>query len=221
MEARIIPDKILYFLAFDNDLYRELFSRSLCVLSGIAGLSRTTLESYLRGLTYRRLSNGKKIRVGRYVVFIGRERIQFDENVCLYGFSYLNAEGVGGYIRVGEQTHIDQFCVLYGQGGLEIGRFCAISSGVKIYSQSNQYKHDQTQKIIEQPVIYKKVMIGEDVWIGANAVILPGVQIGDSCIVGAGAVVKEDIPSYAIVAGIPAKIIGWRKSETVELSVSR
>ncbi len=204
-------ERFLKLLALDNDPYREVFSRSLRHLAWIFGLSKPGTELYLRGLTYRRFSNGDKIHVGRNVVFIGRDKITLGQNVSLYGFDYLNAEGEQGYINIGERSHIDQFCVLYGQGGLEIGRFCAIASGVKIYSQSNQYKHDRDQRIIDQPIIYKKVKIGDDVWIGANAVILPGVQIDDGAIVGAGAVVRKDIHRYAIVAGVPAKIVGWRK----------
>ena len=216
MNDRMVIENILGLFAIDNDLYREIFVRLFSSFSLIFGFSKTTVESFLRGSTYRKLSNGKKIYIGRYVVFAGRDKIRLGEDVRLYGFDYLNAEGNQGYIHVGEKSHIDQFCVLYGQGGLEIGNYCAIASGVKIYSQSNQYSYDPDQKIIEQPVVYRKVKIGDDVWVGANAVILPGVEIGVSAIVGAGAVVRKEIPSCAIVAGVPAEIIGWRKTGKLE-----
>ena len=57
------------------------------------------------------------------------------------------------------------------------------------------------------------IIIGNDVWIGANAIILPGVTVGDGAIVGAGAVVSRDVPPYAIVAGVPAKILRYRYTE--------
>jgi acetyltransferase-like isoleucine patch superfamily enzyme len=60
---------------------------------------------------------------------------------------------------------------------------------------------------------YQKVIIKNDVWIGANSVIMPGVTIGNGAIVGAGAVVTKNVPDYAIVAGIPATIIKYRFSE--------
>ena len=56
------------------------------------------------------------------------------------------------------------------------------------------------------------VVIGSDVWIGANAVITPGVRIGDGAVVGAGAVVTKDVAPYTIVGGVPAKVIGNRKT---------
>ncbi|HDZ8876661.1 hypothetical protein J4G66_16215 [Aeromonas dhakensis] len=56
----------------------------------------------------------------------------------------------------------------------------------------------------------QKIKIGNDVWIGANAIILPGVTIGDGAVVGAGAVVTRDVPDYAIVVGVPAKVIRQR-----------
>ena len=56
----------------------------------------------------------------------------------------------------------------------------------------------------------KPVKVGNDVWIGGRVTILPGVNIGDGVVIGAGAVVTKDIPKYAIVGGVPAKIIGYR-----------
>ena len=57
----------------------------------------------------------------------------------------------------------------------------------------------------------QKVIIGDDVWIGTRVIILPGVRVGTGSIIGAGAVVTKDVPDYAIVGGVPAKIIKFRK----------
>ena len=66
---------------------------------------------------------------------------------------------------------------------------------------------DTTKRIDEQGISTKPVVIGDDVWIGANAVILPGVTIGRHCVVAAGAVVTKDVPDNTVVAGVPAKVI--------------
>lgn len=56
-----------------------------------------------------------------------------------------------------------------------------------------------------------EVIIGNDVWIGMRSIIMPGVKIGDGAVIGAGAVVTKDVPDYAIVGGVPARIIKYRK----------
>ena len=71
----------------------------------------------------------------------------------------------------------------------------------------NHNFEDTTKRIDEQGVSTQPVVIGDDVWIGANAVILPGVTIGRHCVVAAGAVVTKDVPDNTVVGGVPAKII--------------
>ena len=69
---------------------------------------------------------------------------------------------------------------------------------------------------MDQPKIEKDVIIGADVWLGTNTVVLAGVTIGDGVVVAAGAVVTRDVPAGAIVGGVPAKVIGWRGDALVE-----
>lgn len=181
------------------------------VLGGATGREPSGVEAVLRGLLVRGVETGGRTRIGRNVEIVGPERVRLGRQVTLSGNAYVNATGPRGSVRIGDETHVDQFCVLYGQGGLAIGARCAIASGVIIYSQTNQYAHDPAGPILDQPVIYAPVTIGDDVWIGARAVILPGVTVGDHAVIGAGAVVRRDVPPWAIAAGVPAKIIGDRR----------
>lgn len=71
------------------------------------------------------------------------------------------------------------------------------------------------------PMKHNYVFIGNDVWVGVNTVILPGVKIGDGAIVGAGAVVTHDIPPFAIVAGVPAKVLRYRYSEEQRVKLQK
>jgi acetyltransferase-like isoleucine patch superfamily enzyme len=66
---------------------------------------------------------------------------------------------------------------------------------------------DTAKRIDEQGISTNPVVIGDDVWIGANAVILPGVTIGRHCVVAAGAVVTKDVPDNTVVGGVPAKVL--------------
>lgn len=63
----------------------------------------------------------------------------------------------------------------------------------------------------EQGSVVKEVSIGNDVWIGMRSIIMPGVTIGNGVVIGAGAVVTKDVPDYAVVGGVPARIIKFRK----------
>lgn len=207
---RQLASWILSLLALDLPIYRELFARLGGAFLGLfIHKPIYSLEGRLRGLSYHQ-SNGTRPKfVGRGVTFIGRSSISLEEDTVLYGWNFLNA-GENGYIRIGKKTHIDVFSILYGRGGLTIGDNCAISSGVTIYSQSNQYDVDPSVLIIEQPVKYAPVIIGDDVWIGTRAIILPGVNISDGAVIGAGALVNKNVESRTIVAGVPATVIGHR-----------
>lgn len=145
--------------------------------------------------------------LGDNVKIYGIKNIKIGRNVVIYDHVYLDANR---FIEIGDDTHIDVFTSIYGHGGVKIGKMCAIAAGVRIYSQTNQYNINPKLPIIKQPRKYGRVIIGDDVWIGANAVILPGVKIGSHSIIGAGAVVTKDIPKYSVAVGIPAKVIKRR-----------
>lgn len=111
-----------------------------------------------------------------------------------------------GEPRIGEGTWIGAFTLIDGSGGLTIGSGCDISSGVHIYTHSSAMRcvsgrsYDQVDRA--------PVVIGDRVFIGANAVVNMGVSIGDGAIIGAGAVVTTDVPERTVVVGVPAKPVG-------------
>ena len=93
--------------------------------------------------------------------------------------------------------------MLDGSGGLEIGSFCSISTGVQIYS------HDTIKWILSSGSIdyeYAPTKIGSRCYIGPNVVISKGIKIGDGCIIGANSLVSEDIPEGKKAYGNPCKI---------------
>ncbi len=104
----------------------------------------------------------------------------------------------------------------------QIGKYCSIASGAIIGVDNHPTNWATTSpriKNIEKNIRFKKVEIGNDVWIGTNAIVINSkkdhIKIGDGAIIAAGAVVTKDIPPYAIAAGIPAKIIRYRFNNEV------
>ena len=97
-------------------------------------------------------------------------------------------------------------------GPVLIGENSACSQNCFISGQSHHYE-DVSENFLRQGVETEQVVIGKNVWIGANSVILPGVKIGDNSVIGAGSTITEDVPAYSVVAGNPAKAIKKYDSE--------
>lgn len=133
--------------------------------------------------------------------------MKIGSNCCLKDYAMLLSFGD---VSIGNNFHLGQFSILYGYGKIKIGNGVIIASHSVIVSSNHNYS-DPKEYIYKQGMSCKGITIEDDVWIGAGARILDGVTIGKGAVIGAGSVVTKNIPSYAIVAGVPAKIIKYRK----------
>lgn len=115
-------------------------------------------------------------------------------------------------ISIGDNTNINHDCELYGGGGIEIGSGTMLAYYVTVLSDFRSFRGKEPLKAKERQGkrIRKKVLIGDDVWIGTKALILPGVQIADHAVVAAGSVVTKNVSEWEIVAGNPANVVGNR-----------
>jgi len=182
------------------------------------------------------------IRIIRKSIFYVLNTIKLrNKNVKLgYSTSYDNKTHFEGFNRVGDYSRINNSsigrCSYIGSNtnldNCAIGRYCCIASFVKVivathpvnfvsihpvfFSTKKQCgKSYVNQQIFpeELSIEGKSVLIGNDVWIGQNVILMGGLKIGDGAVIGTGAIVTKDVPAYAIVGGVPAKLIKYRFSE--------
>jgi len=110
------------------------------------------------------------------------------------------------HVEIGTRVAFAAYVHIWGGGGVKIGNRVMIGSHTAITSVT----HDYMAEVMYSTVITKQVVISDDVWIGAHAVILPGVKIGAGSVVAAGWIVSRAVPPYAIVTGIPGRVVRFR-----------
>ena len=108
----------------------------------------------------------------------------------------------GKNITVGRQVFINAGCCFQDQGGITIGDGCLIGHHVVLATINHGFSPEARGDNYPAPIT-----IGNNVWVGSNATILPGVSIGDGAIIAAGAVVTKDVPPNVVVGGVPARMI--------------
>jgi acetyltransferase-like isoleucine patch superfamily enzyme len=128
-------------------------------------------------------------------------------------------------VEIGLYTHGACFQPWVVDPKTKIGRYCSIAHGIRIINHNHPLSFKGTSGLFFNPdeglcdrwlVGHNPLEIGNDVWIGANAVIMPEVnRIGDGAVIGAGAVVSRDVPPYAVVLGNPGRVVKYRFSEDV------
>lgn len=118
-------------------------------------------------------------------------------------------------IIIGQDSIIGEDCVLDGREILKIGNHVALASEVMVYNS----QHNTTDENFE--AISKPVIIGDYVFIGPRAIILPGVKIGKGSIIAAGAVVTKDVSDFSIIAGVPGEVISERKIKDLNYKLGR
>ena len=109
-----------------------------------------------------------------------------------------------GDVIIGDHTRVGLHNTVIGP--VSIGNHVNLAQGITVTALNHNFNNTD-KRIDEQGVSTTHVVIEDDVWIGANAVVLPGVRIGTHSVVAAGAVVTKDVPPHSLVAGVPAKII--------------
>lgn len=181
--------------------------------------------------------------IRKKIFLISNQYNSIDKHIDIKG-SYVSGSTITGQCEIGigckifkahieGEVKIGKFTSLWGPNifilgrlhGVEIGRFCSIARNVSIQEDYHNLQRLSTyffeRNIFNLPphessIISKgKIKIGNDVWIGAGATILSGVDIGNGAVIASNAVVTKDVPSFAVVAGNPAHVVKYRFSKEV------
>jgi len=141
------------------------------------------------------------------------EKLIIGDNVQIGDYNKIGPDHTshkGAVSRIFDGTYIGSYNLIDLTGGVQIGRNCFFTNEIRIYS----HKHEippRSKPVRSRKVVPERVIIGDDVFIGARAMILSGVKIGKGAIIAAGSVVTKDVEEYSFVAGVPAVKIGERE----------
>lgn len=206
----------------------ELFAMFFAGMGGAVGY---VLRKWLAKSLFRQTGSG--LILGRGLVVRHPDKISIGNNVAIDDYCFMDAGGSGEHgVRLADSVILSRNCIVQGKTGfvaleerVDVGSNCVFSSvnGITVgaatiiagncYLGGGRYNNDDLTKPIMDQGAYSRgpLVIGDGSWIGAGSTILDGVKIGRGAIVGAGSVVTRDVPDYAVVAGVPAKIMRVRR----------
>lgn len=178
----------------------------------IAKLHPNGFVSHLARIRHADLRRGQRVFIGDRARLHGSRSggaIELEDDVRLYDEVVLQTD-MGGAIRIGGGTHVQCRCRIFAiKGSVLIGKRCEIAPACAFFSYDHAFIAGTP--IREQGLTTKgDIVIGDDVWLGYGVIVLSGVNIGEGAVVGAGAVVVKNVPSNAIAAGNPARVVGTR-----------
>ena len=158
---------------------------------------------------------GQEVRVSRRAIFFGPEWISLGDYTRVDAFCILSSGPAG--LQVGRNVHISAYTAILGREMVVIGDFATISVRCTIFSSNDDYS-GATMANATVPELYRgaanaPVSVRAHAMVGAGSILLPGVTVGESACVGAASLVKTDVAAFDVVAGVPARVIGRRRTE--------
>ena len=190
---------------------RAQYSREQLIdLYGRFAASDSDLDTRMRRAIWRALCKrfGHGVRIGPHVGFQHLETFEIGDGVFIGAGAYLQGRfdgacRIGNFAWIGPQSYFDA-------RDLVLGEYVGWGPGAQVLG-SEHTGVPFREPILKTDLVIKRVVVKRHADIGTGAILLPGVTVGEGAIVGAGAVVTHNVPPYAIVVGIPARFLRWRK----------
>lgn len=185
---------------------RAVFYKLMLRMDGLAAIERNVR---LRHCSNIRLGKGSYLDESVYIhatpggVEIG-ENTYVMHGAVLHVYNFRGLPHAG--IRIGRDSLIGEYTVIRGQGGVTIGDRVFTSPMTQLIAVNHIFD-DPNVPFVDQGITAEGIVVEDDVWLGANAVVTDGVRIGKGAVVAASAVVTRDVPPHTVVAGVPAKPI--------------
>ena len=185
---------------------RGIIYRLILHMEGSAAIENNVRLRFANNI---KLGHGVYLDQGTYLhacprgIDIGSETIVM-HGAVLHVYNFRNMPHSG--IKIGKNSLIGEYCVIRGQGGVQIGDRVYTSPFTQIIAVNHVF-NDPHQPFMEQGITAEGIIIEDDVWIGAGAIVTDGVRIGKGAVIAAGAVVTNNVPPHTVVGGVPAKPI--------------
>ncbi len=168
--------------------------------------------------------NSRLLHLGRSVTLeddvkidaLSRHGVHIGNNVSIGRFSIIECTGIlthlGEGFWIGDNSNLGDYNFVGAAGGVRIGRNVLIGQGVRFHSENHVFTRTDIP-IKVQGVTNEGIVVEDDVWLGSGVIVLDGVTIGRGAVVAAGSVVTKDVPRFAVVGGVPARVLRFRKEE--------
>lgn len=216
----IVDEKIT-----SSDLLMIIIDRFFMLIRGIkhkvlfkktTGLVFIGKKVKIRSHSHMECGSGMTIEDGCFINALCKNGVKIGDNFSLGRNSIIECTGVirelGDQLVIGDDVGIAANAFISVRGKVKIGSNTIFGPSVKLFSENHVFT-DLNIPIYLQGATKQGISIGEDCWIGSNVTVLDGVHIGNKVVIAAGAVVNKDIPDYAIVGGVPARILKMRNKE--------
>jgi acetyltransferase-like isoleucine patch superfamily enzyme len=159
---------------------------------------------------------GENVRIFALVRLTDGHQISLGDNVLVDDFVFLQG---GAGLLIGSYVHIAAFASITGGGSATVGDFCGIASGARILTGSDRFDGSgligPTVPPERRSVERLSTTLGAHAFVGANAVVHPGVHVGEGAVIGSCSVVREDVAPWTINVGAPARVVGNRPSDVI------